>query len=789
MDEGIDLFSTRLNRIGEQLKAIKQPISEIYLTFQLIRYLPEEFDSIVQSILRWENKKFKYNDVVIELIAEEARIHVRDQDRRSNWNFEVQQIHKKRIQCRKCLRFGHIQKVCRSSPLVKTARLKDGSPPSSVSSPNSQEEQYFNKNNRRGRSPEKRMTRRARRGMNRSTSSSDSYRSDKFSLFTQASVTNSSWSKNGWIFDSAASHHFCKDRSLFIDYRPLTENLSVAVEGITIPIEGTGTIKLRFGEHTYRFTDVMYSPRLRRNLISGPQLDIKGAKFSGGRGKVKVSRNSQTLFTAVLENGMYYLYPRVPDKIQKKVRFEASPTHTSEMVKWHRRFAHISPDLIENTSKQNCVRGLPRVKKGGFECETCRINKQKRVSFKSVKDIRSKGPLELLVMDVWGPAKVIGRKGEKYFLSVIDEYSRKAAIYPMTHKSDAFKIFKLHLTRAERFLGKKVKAIKTDNGKEFDNDHFKNFCEEQGIKPEFTNIYSPEQNGISERFNQTVLNGVRSILSESKLHRNFWPEAALYFTYTWNRICHKNQTKTPLELYGGFPPSVSHLKPFGTTAYVGVAKQLRSKFDARAKKGILIGYAFRTKGYRIWIPEEEKIIETINVSFREQNPDRENSSGAVMGTNPQCSDSNSDSYETNYRNTFDCDSDENSESAIDEDSESQHTVEPDYELSETSSSDEEFKSSREVINTTPLRSAVWLRKAVPRSDGSRTDIYYYEEKKTERMRSLRDVEKYCDKHHIKFEPAIFDFKGSNNFQGRVMSQQNSDDSEINTSHTENTPNA
>ena len=82
------------------------------------------------------------------------------------------------------------------------------------------------------------------------------------------------------------------------------------------------------------------------------------------------------------------------------------------------------------------------------------------------------------------------------------------------------------------------------------------------------------------------MDGVRTVLSESKLPNHFWPDAALYFAYTFNRICHSNQSKTPFELYLGYKPSVRHLKPFGIVAYVGVPRQLRNKLESKAKKGI-----------------------------------------------------------------------------------------------------------------------------------------------------------------------------------------------------------
>ncbi|GBN04106.1 Retrovirus-related Pol polyprotein from transposon TNT 1-94 [Araneus ventricosus] len=120
-------------------------------------------------------------------------------------------------------------------------------------------------------------------------------------------------------------------------------------------------------------------------------------------------------------------------------------------------------------------------------------------------------------------------------------------------------------------------------------------------------------NGVAERFNLIALDGVKALLKYSGMSQKFWAEALLCFTYAWNRVCHKNK-KTLFELYSGKKPSVSHLKKFGCVAYVGVPKQTRRKLDMRAKLGIMCGYAQTTKGYRILLLEDQRVIETINVS-------------------------------------------------------------------------------------------------------------------------------------------------------------------------------
>lgn len=768
-DETVELFAARIQQISDQLASINQPIEDIYLSFQLLRFLPQELDSVVQSILRWEPNKFKFSSIVTELVAEEARLKLRDLDRASEKFSELNIVSKSKsrpkFRCFKCGQKGHFQRECRSTSSNKSKMHHDshgfsrsGSPSSDSTTqdvmsrassppPRYEERSSLRVQDRHSQSKLQRQTRQRPKGNVTSTY-----------LITQSYLGNAEASPRAWIFDTAASHHFCQDRELFVDFAPVTQEYTeLAIDGVTFPIEGKGKVKLKFDNNIIILTDVLYSPKLRRNLISGPKLDSKGAFFRGGNGKVKISAaNGRFLFLATLKDGVYYLFPKIPKPVQANVVQKFDP----EL--WHRRFAHINPYTIQHTARKNGVKGLPIVKFDQFSCDTCKLTKHKRVSFKTTHQIRSNQPLNLLHMDVWGPVQDQGKKGEKYFLSIIDDFSRKASIYPMASKADVFRIFKAHVARAERFLGKKVKAIRSDNGTEFVNDNFYIFCREQGIKHEFTNTFTPEQNGVSERFNQTVLGGTRAVLKESGLSKSMWPEASLYVTYTWNRVCHSDQDKTPFELYYGSKPSIRHLRPFGLAAYLGIPKQHRSKLDLRAKKGILVGYALRTKGYRIFIPEEDRVIESANVTFSESYSRKRN--GTVMGNKfknrgVSKDDTESDAGITDQNYTVNI-----IPSNLDAIDSSDESI-PDEDISE-----DDMTEKREVI---------WTRKAVPRPDGTRTDIYYYEQGSNERLRSIRDIEKYCHKNNIKFIPYLFSFRGSDTYQGIVPgSLQDQQQSEI-----------
>jgi hypothetical protein len=612
----------------------------------------------------------------------------------------------------------------------------------------------------RGSSPKQNFNNLRNSKTNKTNSFSGRRKTDKWANFLVESSACNLMGGTEWVFDTAASHHCCKDKNLFTEYKPLKgEEMAVAIKGVTFPILGKGTIKLKFGQRILYFKDVMHAEKLRRNLISGPKLDMEGISFNGGNGVVNAFSNGQLLFKASLKNGTYRINFRAPNPGNKKVKFQSIETSSvnqeTNLDLWHRRCAHVNPRILIRTGKCDSVKGMPNFTQKDFKCEHCKLCKFRRRSFKPISKIRSKRPLELLYADVWGPCRIRGRGGEKYYLSIIDDYSRKTALYPIREKTEVCSIVKNHITRAETFLDLKVKSFRSDNGREFVNNSLDDFFREKGIRHELTNTFTPEQNGVIERFNQTVTDGAKTMISESGLGNEFWPDAMLHFTYTWNRLVHRDDSKTPFELYGNSKPSIRHLKPFGVKAYVGVPRQNRSKLEAKAKKGILIGYAFSTRGYRIWLPEERRVIETINVSFDEISGSR--LEGAVLGPT-------ADSARWHPIDS----SDESDDDYIEESR--VHTPKDFYASSSDEEESDDTDSSQDIDTVVPapsLKKVRWIRQRKPRKESPRCDIYYYEEGKSQRLRSHQDIEKYCDNNEIEFNPLLFNFKGKDEYEGIV----------------------
>ncbi|GBM24294.1 Retrovirus-related Pol polyprotein from transposon TNT 1-94 [Araneus ventricosus] len=225
----------------------------------------------------------------------------------------------------------------------------------------------------------------------------------------------------------------------------------------------------------------------------------------------------------------------------EKVKLNKCVSNKYDLEVWHRKYCYVNPHYIVNTSKNDSVRELPNLKSKAIVCEPCRLAKSKRRSFKPIGKIRSTKPLELLHLDVCGPLPSNSIQGHRYFLSITYD-SRKVTTFPMKRKTEVFSCFIKYQKRAERFTNSKIVNVRTDNGMEFCYTEFNKFLEDQGIHAERTNVYSPEQNGVSERFNYTAMDAIKAMLKDSGLGNGFWVEA-LCFTYVWNRVCHKLKRK------------------------------------------------------------------------------------------------------------------------------------------------------------------------------------------------------------------------------------------------------
>ena len=220
---------------------------------------------------------------------------------------------------------------------------------------------------------------------------------------------------------------------------------------------------------------------------------------------------------------------------------------------WHRRLAHVGMRSLAKLQKEGHILGLTNII---FEkdrlCSACQAGKQVGAPHPAKNILTSTMPLKLLHMDLFGPIAYISIGGNKYRLVIVDDFFRFTWVFFLQDKSEAQGIVKKFIRRAQNEYELKIKHVRSDNGSEFRNTNVEEFLDEEGIKHEFSAPYTPQQNGIVERKNRTLIEAARTMLDEYKTPDIFWAEAINTTCHAINRLyIHKYLGKTPYEIITG----------------------------------------------------------------------------------------------------------------------------------------------------------------------------------------------------------------------------------------------
>jgi hypothetical protein len=206
--------------------------------------------------------------------------------------------------------------------------------------------------------------------------------------------------------------------------------------------------------------------------------------------------------------------------------------------------------------------------------------------------------------------------GKRFMLTFIDNFSRCSVVKFLAQKIQAKKAIEEFVNVLENQMGARVKAFRTDRGGEFQNKDMADLCAAaKGIVLQKAIPYSPQENGIAERLNRTLVERARALLGSFGLRKVFWAEAVNAAKYVRNRTVSRIHGKTPIEVLTG-KPSFSHLRVFGSECYVHVPSAKMRKLDAVSQKGVFLGYEPNTKGYRV-LKEDGSIEVTKDVTFLE----------------------------------------------------------------------------------------------------------------------------------------------------------------------------
>jgi hypothetical protein len=426
------------------------------------------------------------------------------------------------------------------------------------------------------------------------------------------------------LIDSGCSRHMFGMKRFF-DLSPNYQRMTAPVmvgNGQVIYAEGMGdiflTIEVGGKKAELHLANCLYVPQLSSNLISISQLDKAGSDIMFTEGKAILRKNNKmTLIGKMLDTNLY----EVNAKSLALPKMDSANTASISGLGniWHQRLGHLGGNSIRNL--KDSVDGFDQMIVP-HQCESCILGKMTRAQFPDSSS-RSTEPLQLITFDLAGPFdEAIG--GAKYFMIMVDDYSKYYHVELLRTKSEATRWLKQVLTQWENQLSRSVKVLRSDGGGEFDNRAISQFCEEKGIRAQMTTARTPEQNGAAERAVRTIKEGTRTLLIDSGLSNKYWGAAAKNFAYVRNRTrTAKTGEKTPIELFTGKRPSVSHLRVFGCVAYMHIPKEDRvgQIWKPNAKRCIFLGYGEEElkakKAWTLFDPYALKKHVTVHVKFCE----------------------------------------------------------------------------------------------------------------------------------------------------------------------------
>ncbi|GJU95652.1 putative ribonuclease H-like domain-containing protein [Tanacetum coccineum] len=293
-----------------------------------------------------------------------------------------------------------------------------------------------------------------------------------------------------------------------------------------------------------------------------------------------------------------------------------------ESNKWHRRLGHVNFKNLNKLMKGNLVRGLPsKIFQNDHTCVACQKGKQHKASCKAKSVSSISHSLQLLHMDLFGPTSVRSLNHKTYCLVITDDFSRFSWVFFLRTKDETSGILKDFIRQIENQLNQKVKTIRCDNGTEFKNRDVIEFCGSKGIKREYSNARTPQQNGVAERKNMTLIEAARTMLADSFLPNTFWAEAVSTACYVLNRVLvTKPQNKTPYELVTGKIPIISYIRPFGCHVTILNTIDHLGKFEGKSDEGFLVGYSLQSKAFRVYNLETKRVEENLHITFLENKP-------------------------------------------------------------------------------------------------------------------------------------------------------------------------
>ena len=575
MSEYVDSFENIFN----QLEVMESPVTEsmqIAILFASFgRSSDSPYGAVITALQTMSDKDLSWEKATARLLQEYSSLNcdrnlgrVLPNDMPINQKALKTKAH---LQCYGCGKYGHFKRDCRARTTRQWTRKEHNAP--------------INMNRFDIASKEKALLSRERKA-----------------------------SKNYAVVDSGASNHMMSDRNLFDKIVNSQTRIITLGDGNSIKSNEKGSVYIstRVSEgkrKTLRLNNVLYVPGLDTNLVSCSALDRDGYETKFSKGCCTILMKDEPICTAQLEDGLYILKDIVTEE---EADIAVGRTEGEEL--WHWRFGHVYLRTLKEMEKSGAVTGISftDTPQNDVACVPCVEGKQSRLSLYSRKDTATK-PGEVIFTDVCGPLPTPSLGGKSFFITFSDSFSSFKDVFLMATKGEALDCFKSFQATFERKYDCKIKLVYSDNGGEYLG--MLKYLEKEGIEWESSAPYTPQQNGVSERLNRTLMEMARSMLSHAGLPDTFWGEAVC--TAKSIRNVTAGQTKggrTPIEILTGKVPHVGNLRCFGCEIWSFVSK--RKKLDAKSRRGILLR-SLPHRNYRVWDIKSGNIFHVRHVKINE----------------------------------------------------------------------------------------------------------------------------------------------------------------------------
>ncbi|XP_058448892.1 uncharacterized protein LOC131428851 [Malaya genurostris] len=329
-----------------------------------------------------------------------------------------------------------------------------------------------------------------------------------------------------WVIDSGATRHMTNDRSFFS----------------TMDTNINSKVTLADSNKTITLKNVLYVPKLDGGLISVSQLAVKGFVVKFGVSPCEIQNAAGE--TKVVGNKVGNLYRL---RIQKQSLKAGGGHHDRCQHTWHRRIGHRDPEALRRIEKDDLVSGFILKDCGEhIVCECCLKGKLAPKPFPPTTERKTSRLLEIIHTDLCGPMETTTPSGNRYLMTLIDDFSRYTTVYLLKSKCEAAARIKQYVRLVENQFGRKPLIIHSDGRGEYGNRELKDFYETEGIKSRYTTPYSPQQNGIAERKNRSLQEMAICMLADADMEKLFWGEAVMTATYLQNRLPSRAVNRTHL---------------------------------------------------------------------------------------------------------------------------------------------------------------------------------------------------------------------------------------------------